>query len=189
MTSAHPHRSHPYRSQRIRTLVAIGLIAVLYFLVPVEPGVSGGHLVWRSALSTLVVLVVSWLIIGRVRREITGVARGEATLVRLAVALVAGIFAFALADYVIAVSYPHQFTGVTTKVDALYFALATVTTIGYGDVHAEGQFARMAVCLQMLFSVGVLATGVSLLFSQLLDRTGPGGAPPHPPGDHAPDRG
>ncbi|MFY1701221.1 potassium channel family protein [Micromonospora sp. WMMA1923] len=90
------------------------------------------------------------------------------SLIHLAVALVAGLLAFALADYVIALSAPGQFVNLRTRIDALYFALATLTTIGYGDVHANGQFARVAVCLQMVFSIGVIATGISLVVKQLI---------------------
>ncbi|MFE9654900.1 ion channel [Micromonospora sp. NPDC006431] len=42
-----------------------------------------------------------------------------------------------------------------------------MTTIGYGDVHAQGQVARVVVCVQMLFSIGVIATGVSIVVRQV----------------------
>ena len=72
-------------------------------------------------------------------------ARVDRALVRLVVALVAGLLAFALADYVVAGSRPGQFVRPAHPVDALYFALTTLTTIGYGDVHAQGQIARVVV--------------------------------------------
>lgn len=177
----------PGWSARVRTLIAVGLIALLYFLIPVEPGESGARLVWRSAATVLGVLIVAWLVFGQVRRQISAGPESDASPVQLAVALVAGIFIFALADYVIAVSSPGQFTGLGTKIDGLYFALTTVTTIGYGDVHAHGQFARTAVCLQMLYSIGVLASGASLLLNRLANRSG--GEPPPRPGARPPDHG
>jgi len=68
-----------------------------------------------------------------------------------------------LADYLTAVSGPGQFVGLETKTDALYFALATLTTVGYGDVHAAGQVARGVVAVQLVFNVAVIATGASVL--------------------------
>jgi hypothetical protein len=70
---------------------------------------------------------------------------------------------FALADFTIAVSYPGQFVGLETKTDGLYFALATLTTVGYGDVHAAGQLARSLLIVQLVFNVAIIATGASVL--------------------------
>lgn len=159
----------PYRGARNRALIASALIVLLYFLIPVEPGVSGARLVVRGAVTLVGVLVIGWLTLGQVRRQVSNDGDIRA-LIRLAVALVAGVMIFALADYVIAVSHPGQFAELRTKIDALYFSLATLTTVGYGDVHAAGQLARTAVCLQLVFSVGVVATGASLLVKRLTKR-------------------
>jgi len=88
------------------------------------------------------------------------------------VALVAGLLVFALGDYVVANTRPGEFVGLRTRVDALYFALTTLTTVGYGDVHAQGQIARVAVCAQMVFSIGVVATGASIVVKQMTQRSG-----------------
>ena len=174
-------QDRPFRRELRRALAGCFLLIGLYFLIPVEPGVSGPRLVLRGIATALGVLVVARLVLGKVNRAVSGRATDRTSdLLRLAYALVAGLIIFALADYVIAVSQPDQFVGLRTKVDALYFALATLTTIGYGDVHAEGQLARITVCLQMLFSIGVLATGVSTLFKRLTDRPPPPARPRRP---------
>jgi hypothetical protein len=42
----------------------------------------------------------------------------------------------------------EQVSGLNTRTDALYFTLVTMATVGFGDIHAEGQFARaMVICL------------------------------------------
>jgi len=41
--------------------------------------------------------------------------------------------------------------------------MATLTTVGYGDVHAAGQVARVVVTCQLVFNVVVIATGASVL--------------------------
>lgn len=166
MTVARPHRR-----ERRRALAAASLLVLAYFVVPVEHDPNGARLAVRIAATVIMVLTVAWLVTGQVRRQLaapvpSGVVDGR-SLARLAVALVGGLLAFALADYVIAATLPGQFQGLDTRVDALYFALTTLTTIGYGDVHAQGQFARVVVCVQMAFSVGVIATGASILVRQL----------------------
>lgn len=155
-----------YQREQRKALLASILLILAYFLVPVEPWASGVRLVVRSIATALVVIVIAWLVTRQVGREIAGRTASYA-LLQLGVLLIAGVLAFALGDYVLAVTYPEQFVNLRTKIDALYFSLATLTTIGYGDVHPAGQLARASVCLQMLFSIGVLATGASLLFKRL----------------------
>ncbi|MDG4802013.1 potassium channel family protein [Micromonospora sp. WMMD980] len=164
------------RRMRRRAVAGCVLMLVGYFLVPVEADPNGMRLALRSAGTLLLVAVVAFLVTGQVRRQLT---RDQPTgreedraLTRLAVALIAGLLVFALADYVVANTRPGEFVGLRTRVDALYFALATLTTIGYGDVHAQGQIARVAVCAQMVFSIGVVATGASVVVRQMTQRPG-----------------
>ncbi|MCW3818415.1 potassium channel family protein [Micromonospora sp. DR5-3] len=158
-----------YRRERLRALLACLLLVVAYFLVPLAPDPNPARLALRAAGTLLVVGTVATLVTRQVRRQLTTPAGGPQarTLAQLVVGLVAGLLVFALADYIIAANAPRQFSGLSTRVDALYFALTTLTTIGYGDVHAQGQVARVVVCVQMLFSIGVIATGASIVVRQL----------------------
>jgi hypothetical protein len=152
-----------------RVAFASALVLVVYYIVPVEPGVHGWRLAARIVASLLCAVGAAWLVIRQVRRQLAPGA-DEPPLAGLAIALVAGVAAFALADYVLAFSKPGQFDGLQTRTDALYFALATLLTVGYGDVHAQGQGARILVSVQMIFNIAVLATGASFLINQATDR-------------------
>ncbi|MFI2711206.1 potassium channel family protein [Micromonospora sp. NPDC018662] len=163
------------RRMRRRAVAACALMLAGYFLVPVEADPNGLRLALRSVATVLLVAAVAFLVTGQVRRQLTrdqptGDAEDRA-LTRLAIALIAGLLIFALADYVVANTRPGEFVGLRTRIDALYFALATLTTIGYGDVHAQGQIARVAVCAQMVFSIGVIATGASVVVRQMTQRS------------------
>ncbi|MFC0003865.1 potassium channel family protein [Micromonospora siamensis] len=163
-----------WKWQRRRALLSVVLLLLAYFLVPVEADPNGLRLALRSVGTLLLVLIVAVVVTGQVRRQIAATRQGTAaelhSLIRLAVALVAGLLAFALADFVVADSRPGEFVGLHTRVDALYYALATLTTVGYGDVHAQGQIARILACVQMLFSIGVITTGASIVVKQLTSR-------------------
>ncbi|GAB3846214.1 potassium channel family protein [Micromonospora andamanensis] len=161
-----------HRSARRRASLACALLFVTYFVVPVESDPDPTRLGLRIALTLLILGVVAWLVTGQVRRQIVAATRERAAppMTHLVLALMAGLLAFALADYVIARVAPAQFVNLETRVDALYFALSTLTTIGYGDVHAHGQLARVLVCAQMVFSIGVIATGFSLVVKRLTER-------------------
>lgn len=68
---------------------------------------------------------------------------------------VGGVFAYGVAG---AYALREQFDGVEGGVDALYFAVVTASTVGYGDVHPTGEAARLfTVSLAIL---GPTAVGV-----------------------------
>jgi voltage-gated potassium channel len=170
-TAAPPPPQHPGRAELWHTVAICLLMIVLYYLVPIEPGVTGVHRAVRAVITTVGVVLIAAMVLRQIRRHITA-DQSDVRLTRLAIALVGGVISFALADLVISFSDPGQFVNMTTKTDALYFAVGTLTTVGYGDVHAQGQLARAAVCVQMVFSVGVLATGASLLVKRWTEQAG-----------------
>ena len=91
------------------------------------------------------------------RSQLRGDADDLQTLVMF-LALVLVVFAFGF--YALERSDPGQVAGLRTRIDAFYFTLATMATVGYGDVHAAGQVARALTAAQMIFNiifVGALA--------------------------------
>ena len=74
---------------------------------------------------------------------------------------------FALGYFLLELARPEQIVGLTTRTDALYFTLSTLTTVGFGDVYADGQIARALVSVQMVFDVVFVAAGVALLTGRL----------------------
>jgi len=67
--------------------------------------------------------------------------------------------------YLAIAEHPGQIGGMSTPLDALYFTMTTLMTIGFGDIAAQGQLARGTVLVQMFFSVLVLSASVRLLTS------------------------
>jgi hypothetical protein len=134
---------------------------VVYFAFPVR---AEGNLAVRLVVTGMGVLLAALLIARQARRV------ADAPLWGLALALVTGLLAFAAVDYLIAISAPGHFQSLNTRLDALYFAVSTLATVGFGDVHAESQLARAVVTVQIVFNIAVLATGGSLLASQARER-------------------
>lgn len=52
--------------------------------------------------------------------------------------------------------FPGQVPGVTTHIDALYFTVTVLTTVGFGDITPVGQAAKAVVTAQMIFTLVVL---------------------------------
>jgi voltage-gated potassium channel len=155
--------------RRLRVGGAVVLVVAAYYLVPVTEAAATSATLVRAGASFAVLGLAVW----SVGREVMQAARrgdAGARLGRLLIALVVGVLVFALADYSVARSGDGQFVGLETRTDALYFALATLGTVGFGDVHAAGQLARVVVSLQMVFDVAVLATAAQVLWHGLTDR-------------------
>ncbi len=70
------------------------------------------------------------------------------------------VLLFATPYFLMARDRPGSFSQPLTRVDALYFAMTVFTTVGFGDIAARSQVARVVVIVQMLADlvyVGLLA--------------------------------
>ena len=82
-----------------RLAVTAALVIGLYYLVPVEPGVSGGRLAVRVLAAVVLGGMITLLIIRQISRHLAGPE--QASMLGLLTALLGGVVFFALADYVI----------------------------------------------------------------------------------------
>jgi hypothetical protein len=141
-------------------LTCIALI-VLYFAVPIKAVAEGeASLGGRIAVSAI---ALAGLVYGIQRQLLRQLSQPDAPLGGLVVGVVVATLFFALVDYGLAVHAPGQFSGLSSRIDALYFALATLFTVGFGDITAAGQAARVVLCIQMLFNVIVVASVASFI--------------------------
>lgn len=140
--------------------VAVGLL-VLYFTVP---------LTRRDVTDVWLVLIACAAFALFAVAVIRMLARG-AGLFRLLILLITVVIAVSLGFYALAVNSPAEISGLDTRIDALYFTLTTMTTTGYGDIHATGQLARVLVSVVFVFNIVFIGMlGSQLSKSGLLDR-------------------
>ncbi|WP_345779412.1 ion channel [Natrinema sp. SYSU A 869] len=62
-----------------------------------------------------------------------------------------------------------EFDGVVTVVDAVYFTAVTASTVGYGDVHATTETARLFAISLVVLGPATLAATVGSLFEPALE--------------------
>ncbi|MFG3343275.1 potassium channel family protein [Glycomyces sp. NPDC048151] len=155
-------RPHPWR-----WVLACAALVAVYSVVPVasEPDTVVLVLRWVATVVLLTVLVfaIRW-------QAVRQIVEPEAPLGALVVGIVAGLLMFALIDYGLAVHRPGEFHGIDTRVDALYYALSTLLTVGFGDVSAQGQIARVLLCFQMAFNITAIAGSASLVTRKFTER-------------------
>lgn len=182
MVEAVVTHGHPVR----RNLAAFVAVGVLYYVVPVSrPDGDLGTLAGTLGLVLLATVVLGWLITRQVRQQLLAPRDSTVRVQSLLVLVYIVVAVFALGYYVLERNVPGQFDELSTRTDALYFTVATLATVGYGDVHAVGQAARGVVTVQMFFNlvfVGALVTVLrrrvgARVDHQSADRT----VPPSPP--------
>jgi voltage-gated potassium channel len=138
--------------------IALGMLLV-YALLPV-PGTSGAAaLLGLVGGLLLFVVLVGWQLRTIVRAE-HPVLRAVEVIV-FAVPMLIVIFAFTFLT--ISRADPQSFSEPLGRVDAMYFTVSTVATVGFGDITPTSAGARIVVAFQMLFDLALLAGLVRLV--------------------------
>ena len=159
----------------VRALVfAVGLLC-LYFVAPLGQDDDPLPLPVAITVSVVVALGLAAIIGHRILKVLDGTgspaSTGSTGLPSLLSVLVVVVLAFALAYFMLNRSDPGQVAGLGTRLDALYFTLTTLVTVGYGDVYPEGQAARALACLQLVFnSVFVVGLVRAMLYQAQIRR-------------------
>jgi voltage-gated potassium channel len=146
--------------------IALGML-LLYAVVPI-PGTSGAAatLLGMAAGLVLFLVLVGWQIHTIVRAEHPVLRAAE--VVAFALPMLVVVFAFTFLT--ISRADPQSFSEPLGRVDAMYFTVSTVATVGFGDITPISAAARTVVTFQMLFDLALLAGLVRLLV--LATRTG-----------------
>jgi voltage-gated potassium channel len=146
--------------RRIGRSVGVFVAALLLFYSFPLPGQSFPVLELLAFLAGIAALIV--LVVWQARRQLAAPDSEAVRLSSLLVVLYIVIMFFALAYVWIEQSSPGQFSDLQTRTDALYFTVATLGTVGYGDVHPVGQAARAVATTQIVFDLVFVAALVSV---------------------------
>jgi voltage-gated potassium channel len=151
----------------VRLLLAIVGMLVVFYTVPVSADESAGRVALSVLLTLIGVAALAWGIFEQVTRQLRSRSEDIHTLVML---LPLAAVLFALGFYILAEHSPGQFDGLTTRTDALYFTLSTLTTVGFGDITAHGQLARVLVMFQLVFNAIFVGAAVSTIVGTIRNR-------------------
>ncbi|HEV7757612.1 MAG TPA: potassium channel family protein [Acidimicrobiales bacterium] len=146
------------RAARRSAVQTTGLVALLVGAYAVLP--FRGDRWWLGALVGAALLVAMGpLTVRRVRSVLRSDRPGleaAAALVLLLAMLVVGFAAV----YFAMDRDQGQFSGLRTRIDAVYFTVTTLSTVGFGDITATSQAARLVVTAQILFDVAFVGVAV-----------------------------
>ncbi len=168
--SARPAEARRLR-KRVEVLIQIGGLAMLalliYFLIPLD----GEHAEFIAG--AVVIVAIFALLPWAVRRAQHVLTSEQPVLVAaqsLAIGLTLLIVSFSSIYFVLGSEHEGQVNGIRTKIDALYFTVTILSTVGFGDVTASGQGARALVATHMIVNLVFLAVAIRLLSSALEHR-------------------
>jgi voltage-gated potassium channel len=145
----------------IRTALTIALLLVVYALVPVEP------IATIDALTRLAVAVV--IVVAVIAAQVLSIRSASHPELRaieaVIIAICVFIILFALLYVGVAQSSPSNFGQPLNRVDAFYFTVTVLSTVGFGDISAKSQLARLMVTVQMLLDLALIAIIVRVFSS------------------------
>ncbi|CAM5650665.1 Two pore domain potassium channel family protein OS=Streptomyces tendae OX=1932 GN=GUR47_32180 PE=4 SV=1 [Streptomyces tendae] len=64
---------------------------------------------------------------------------------------------------------PGEFHGPHTRIDALYFTVVTLATVGYGDIAPRGQAARVVTVPRITYRFVFLTAAATALTTRMRD--------------------
>jgi len=140
-----------------RSLASVFVLVALYYVLPLQD-LQGVHTAVSLSVGAVVLAVVIVLQVQAITRSrYPGLRAVEA------LALTAPLFLVmcATAYVVLAQDSAANFnTHELTRTNSLYFTLTVFSTVGFGDITATSQSARVFVMVQMVLDLVILGLGV-----------------------------
>ena len=149
----------------MRTLVETLLVAVgmclVYWLLPIQDRVSASWAIRLVGGLLLIGGVLAWQVwsISRSTRPILRAVRG--------ITVSFAIFVLVFASTYLGMSHqePTSFNDVLSKLDALYFTVTVIATVGFGDIVPRSDLARSITTVQMVLDLVFIATAGRFLIT------------------------
>ena len=143
----------------LRVTVSVAALAALYYLLPLD------HSSAPAAVTMLLIGLAGFIVLVAV--QVWSIIRspfpGLRAIESLAISVPLFLLLFAAAYVVLATLSPASFGGHLTHTDGLYFAVTVFSTVGFGDITAKSQGARLLVTGQMITDLIILGIGAKII--------------------------
>lgn len=141
----------------LRALASTTALVAVYFWWPFD--LTGAVPSWITLVVAGVVIVGITTL--QVRAIMHSLYPGLRAIEAIAVTVPLFLLLFAAAYYSMALENPANFNvDGLTRVDTLYFTVTVFATVGFGDISAASQSARLMVTVQMILNLIVLGAGI-----------------------------
>jgi hypothetical protein len=143
----------------LRAVASTAVLVTAYYLLPFDRSAT-----W-AAITLLVVelVLLSGLVALHVRLIVRSKYPGLQAIEALATSIPLLILLYASTYFVIARISPANFSIRLTRTDALYFTMSAFSTVGFGDITAKTETARLVVTSQMAVDLVTLGLGIKII--------------------------
>jgi voltage-gated potassium channel len=143
----------------LRSLLIAAVLVVLYYVLPLDRPFDFDTVI-RLVVGLLVFTVVMvWGVRAIAGARYPGVRAAET----LGLVLPFFLVLFASTYFLMERAAAASFTQPLTRTDALYFTVTVFSTVGFGDITAKSEPARVVVTVQMLADLALLGVGLRVL--------------------------
>jgi voltage-gated potassium channel len=143
----------------LRGLAVTTALVVLYYLLPLDRPWDADTAV-RILIGLLVFAGLTvWQVKAIAGSRYPGLRAAEA----LGFIIPFYLLLFASTYFVMERASAANFTEPLTRTDALYFSVTVFTTVGFGDIAAKSEAARVVLIVQMLADLALLGAGAKVL--------------------------
>ena len=158
----------PLTTRRRRWLIVRGLLralfttagmVILYYVLPLDRRSDGFVFVVLVTGVALLAAMIAW----QVRAIETSNYPAIRAVQALASATPLFLLLFASTYFVLSRDDLSMFAEPLSRSDALYFTVTIFATVGFGDISAQTETARLVVTAQMLLDLGVLGLGIQVI--------------------------
>ena len=154
-------RPPPHKIVRavLRAAGSTAALVVIYYLLPLD------HSSTEPAVAMLLIGLVALigLVTFQVRSILMSPFPGMRAVEALATSLPLFLLLFASAYLVIATEAAGSFSQQLTHTDALYFTVTVFATVGFGDITAKTEAARLVVTGQMIIDLIIIGIGAKII--------------------------
>jgi voltage-gated potassium channel len=138
--------------------MAVALI-LAYSLLPLS-----GRLRWVGvAAGTLLAVSAVPIVVRRARRVLHSDRPVPEAVAALVVTATLALVASAGTYYAMSQGDPGSFRGLDTKIDGMYFAVTVMSTVGFGDIVATGQAARLVTTVHIVSTLALVGAAVRVI--------------------------
>ena len=150
----------------LRAAASTTALVAIYYLLPLNTSVTWTAItILVIGLTALIVLVAF-----QVRQILTSPFPGLRAVEALATSVPLFLLLFASTYVVMAKISGSNFSEPLTRTDALYFTVTVFSTVGFGDITAKTQAARLVVTAQMITDLVILGVAIKVVVGAVQQR-------------------
>lgn len=148
------HRRRLFGASALNIAYSTAILAVLYVVLPAAGDASGLTVALKLVIGSVVFLgLLGWRVVRILGDEHPELRAAEAFMFAFA----ALVFVFAYVYLSMSRARPANFSEHLDHASALYFTVTVIGTVGFGDIVARTDVARLLVAAQIVLDLGVIA--------------------------------